>query len=234
MVSGENRSTAMGGIMRRLAVLSVLAAASFAGATQEKYTISMGGQPAGTGVVSYVKLPDAGYRFSMDLNIDFAGQKVRQLLVQTFDKDALPKLTTMLMEGGGRKVDIKAVYGKASLTFSTTTNGKTTTKIVGYPPHKSLAQPSQMWFVTTRPKAHQVSNETDFDPSKATWGSHQVVYVGPAQIEMGGKKIAAFEVRDKNVVDKMVTTLWLDGHGMPYRLAFQSGGMDVRLDRATR
>ena len=217
--------------MKRFAALFVIALGSIACAADQKYTFSIGGQPAGTGVLTYSKLPDGASKFTVDLKIDIGGQSAGHRQEDVYDKNAKPILSTMIDEQGANKIEEKGVYGIASLTHSTTTNGKLTSKLVKYPLGKSIAKPSQLWLFSTHPEPKTTSSEIEYDVKSGKWVGHKRIVVGPSQIEIGGKKIRAIELDDKDLVDGSVVKSWVDSQGMPYRVDFESSGQPMRLER---
>jgi hypothetical protein len=217
--------------MRRLAALLALTTSALAGAAQEKFAFSIAGQSAGTATLSFTKLADGGTKFAVDLKFDFGGQTGHQVQEDVYDKNGKPKSSTTLSEQGENKVQEKIVFGIASLTHTTITNGKSKEKTVKYPVGKSIVKLSQLWFFITKPAAHAAVTEIDYETKSGNWVSHKRTYVGPTQIEIGGKKVNAFEIQDKNLTAGTVDTQWVDAQGMPYRAEFQSSGTSMTLER---
>lgn len=217
--------------MRNLTALLVLAVASLAGAAEQKYDFTLDQQTAGTATMSYTKLPDSGSQLVIDLNVDFAGQKIHQRQEMRYDKDGKPTLTTTLIEQGDKKSEQKVVFGIVSLTNTTTASGKTTASILRYPLGTSMAEPSQLWFFTTHPETNATSTETVYNMKTGKFDRHKRVYLGPTMIDFNGKKTRTLMTQDSDLADGSIVTQWVDTQGMPYRMVVETGGHSMQFER---
>jgi hypothetical protein len=217
--------------MRTAIALAAIGLASLGGATQAKYTLSLGGQPAGTATMTFTKQPNGGCKIVADLELSVQGSTTHIQSTEVLDKNARPVAFDFVEVAGGFSAERKMEYGAKALTFTETSGGKTKKKVVAYPKGKSVAQPSDLWFVTTKPTPHTVSMEEEYDADAGKWVSHKNVYVGTTQITVGGKKVKAYEINDTALSDGRVLHDWRDAHGLPYRLEVPVPGSVLQLNR---
>jgi len=218
--------------MRTTFAIALVWLASQLGATQAKYSLSISGQSVGTGTLTYTKLSNGDYRLVVDLSLAIQGNSLRLQDEEVVDKSARPISSSVVQEAGGHKVERKIAFGPKALVRTDSVDGNAPQKkTVAYPKGKSIAQPSDLWFVTNKPAVGAVSMETQYDSESGSWQNHKNVFVGPTTITIGNKKVKANLIQDKNLADGRLVRDWRDQHGIPFRMELPIPNGILQLDR---
>lgn len=216
-------------MLRSLIPATVVLLVAFAPADQVKMKLMKDGQSIGSGFLSHETSKNGESRFEVTMTIQNGPSTYILKQIDRYDAKARPIESITSDQDGTNTVVRKHTFGPKALTVAVTANGKTTTKTAAYPKGKSINRASQRWFFNEMPLPGAVSREMVFQNDK--WAERISRYMGLKEIEVGGKKVKAYELLDRRADGSDEVHQWVDKKGMPLRMEFSSSGVKLVLER---
>ncbi len=125
-------------------------------------------------------------------------------------------------EDGTDSASVIAVYTKQGADF--TDRVTKTKKLYPLPKGWSLDDPSEAWFIFSKPKVGAASTYCAFSTDKRKWIKRTRTYTGDTTIVVGGKKVTGHWLVVKDNDDGSDFSMVVDDQGMP--LKFDAQGIE--------
>ena len=134
-----------------------------------------------------------------------------------YNSAGTPLSDSFFTQFGANSVHLAITYTSTAAIVHGTFNGKSISRKVLLPKGASMANPSNVWFITRKPSANQIIVATVFDTQNLQWVNHTVSYRGDQTITIDGKSVLSHRLYDQeNGGDQ---ELWLNSSGQLLRYA---------------
>jgi hypothetical protein len=211
--------------MKTLLCSAVLAITSLAVADTAKMKVTMSGTELGTARITIAKTPDRGFTIDIKMEFDIQGQNGTGVMKFVYDKNGRPKLQQHSMSVAGMTESEKQTYTATHVLVEKVENGQKISKKIVIPKGRRLEDPSNLWFIYTKPKVGAVNKAWDYDSKTMKFKQETTKYIGPKTIEVSGRQVRAHTVQSEE------GSAWLDDKGMPLKLVLGRDGLEMVLER---
>ena len=216
-------------MVRSVLVLSVVMASVGVLADEANMKLLQGTQVVGSGKLFHQVKKNGESEFQVLMTIQSSAGPYVLKQIDRYDAKARPIESNTTDESAGIRTTRTYQFQKDYLLATVTANGKTTSNKVPYPKGKSIIRTSQRWFFSEMPLPGSVSREVVYQGDK--WVDRISRYIGLKDIQIGDKKVKAYELVDRKADGTDEVRQWVDRKGMPLRMEFTSGGAKLTLER---
>lgn len=213
--------------MRLLVAIALIAGGASTGFGQvAKFRVIAGGRELGIATYTSRLVNRVDLYTKFELNIQVGGNKASMSGEYMTKSDGAPLWSVTRESSAEGTETIREDYGKKGVTVKkTAADGKVTTKTAKYPlgQYKS---PSDLWFITTRPRPGTTEKAYSFSGSTMTWEVTTTKYVGVKTILVKGRSVPSHYITSPDV------DVWVDSKGTPLKILLKQQGLQMMLERS--
>ena len=148
--------------------------------------------------------------------------------VARYDRTGRPLTKSVTANVGERQMSaITATFDATGGTIRLVREAGNETKRFPLPKGMSMADPSEFWFIKSKPKPGTTVRAATLNLMGTGWEATQTTYIGKTQVQIGNKRVAGHRVRSEG--KGRVVEVIVDDRGMPLTISDSRGLKMVRI-----